>query len=107
MRRSLARRTTLSRRRSLSLAACAVAVLGAPLGASAQVDTTTRPGVSVRLNYDAGTRPGVIVLPVRGAGGDSVRAIVQRDFDYGDRTSVITVAAADTPLLADGRVDDA
>ena len=58
-----------------------VSALAALIGraAAAQVDTTQRPGVSVRLNYDAGTRPGVIVLPVRGADGDSIRAILQRD----------------------------
>src|SRR5205823_4850047 len=75
-----------------------------PGRARAQVDTTPRPGVSVRLNYDAGTRPGVIVLPVRGPDADSIRAIVQRDLDYGDRVNVITGSAADAPV-ADGRIN--
>jgi TolB protein len=101
MRRLLARRPTLS---LVSLAAGAIAASLTPQRASAQVDTTTRPGVSVRLNYDAGTRPGVIVLPVRGVGGDSVRAIVQRDFDYGDRVTVITGSAGDA-VVTDGRIN--
>src|SRR6059058_1887782 len=82
------------------------ALLGALVAprAHAQVDTS-RPGVSVRLNYDAGTRPGVIVLPVRGPDGDSLRAIIQRDLDYGDRANVITGAAADSPVSPDGRIN--
>jgi TolB protein len=35
----------------------------------------------------------VIVLPVAGAHGDSLRAIFERDFDYGDRISVVRVEA--------------
>jgi TolB protein len=58
----------------------------------------------VRLDYDAGTRPGVIVLPVHGANGDSIRAIMQRDLDYGDRVVVVTGSAADSPVTA-GRIN--
>ncbi|AHG91088.1 WD40-like beta Propeller containing protein [Gemmatirosa kalamazoonensis] len=85
-------------------AALALSALALPTAARAQVDTNPRPGVSVRLNYDAGTRPGVIVLPVRGAGGDSIRAIIQRDLDYGDRVNVVTGSAADAPMT-DGRIN--
>jgi TolB protein len=56
-------------------------------------DSTTR-GVRIGLTYDPGTRPGVVVLPGRGAGADSVRAILQRDLDYGDRVTVIVLDAA-------------
>src|SRR5689334_164995 len=87
-----------------ALAAFALSALALPTSAGAQVDTNPRPGVSVRLNYDAGTRPGVIVLPVRGAGGDSIRAIIQRDLDYGDRVNVVTGSAADAPVT-DGRIN--
>jgi TolB protein len=61
-------------------------------------------GVSVRLTYDPRTRPGVAVLPVKGADGDSIRAILQRDLDFGDRVTVLTGRAADAPALPDGRV---
>jgi TolB protein len=76
--------------------------LATPL--AAQTDTTPRTGVGLRLTYDAGTRPGVIVLPVRGAGGDSIRAILQRDLDYGDRVVVVTGGAADSPVTG-GRIN--
>jgi len=55
-------------------------------------DTTTVPGVRLGLNYEAGTKPGVIVLPVQDeAGDDSLRVIVQRDLDYSDRMNVIAL----------------
>jgi TolB protein len=61
------------------------AALAVPLAAQ---DTTSR-GVRIGLAYDPGTKPGIIVLPVSGPGGDSVRAIVARDLDFGDRVNVI------------------
>ena len=76
-------------------------VVAAPAAAQ---DTTSRPGVSVRLTYGAGVRPGLMVLPVGGPAGDSVRAILQRDFDYGDRITVIGDSAAATIATA-GRVN--
>jgi TolB protein len=66
-------------------------------GALYAQDTTSRPGVRIGLSYQAGTRPGVAVLPVGGAGGDSVRALLQRDFDYGDRLTVIGADAVPPP----------
>ena len=55
-------------------------------------DTTTTPGVRLGLTYTAGTKPGVIVLPVQDEyGDDSLRVIVQRDLDYSDRTTVIAL----------------
>jgi TolB protein len=54
--------------------------------ASAQDSSTT---VRITLRYAPGTKPGVLVLPVSGEHGDSVRSILQRDLDYGDRTNVI------------------
>jgi TolB protein len=57
-------------------------------------DTTTVPGVRLGLNYAAGTKPGVIVLPVNDDyGDDSLRVIVQRDLDYSDRMNVIALDA--------------
>jgi TolB protein len=53
-------------------------------------DTTSR-GVRIGLTYDPGSKPGVAVLPVTGGAGDSVRAIVQRDFDFGDRVNPIVL----------------
>ena len=56
-------------------------------------DTTSR-GVRIGLAYDPGSKPGIVVLPVTGAAGDSVRAILQRDLDYGDRVNAIVLDAA-------------
>ena len=65
--------------------ALAALLVAAPLVAQ---DTTSR-GVRIGLTYDPGTKPGIIVLPVSGARGDSIRAIVQRDLDLGDRVNAI------------------
>lgn len=46
-------------------------------------------GVRIGLMYSAGTRPGLYVLPMRGQQADSIRAIITRDIDFGDRVSVI------------------
>ena len=73
-----------------SLRRALVALLvAAPLVAQ---DTTSR-GVRIGLTYDPGTKPGVVVLPVSGARGDSIRAIVQRDLDFGDRVNAIVLDA--------------
>jgi TolB protein len=73
-------------RATLLLCALAVATL-APARLRAQ-DTTTR-GVRIGLAYDPGSKPGVVILPVAGVQGDSVRAIVARDLDNGDRVTVV------------------
>lgn len=76
----------------LTIVMCAVAASGA----RAQ-DTTFRQGVQLSLRYAPGTRPGIVILPIAGQHGDSVRAILQRDLDYGDRVSVIPT---DVPTAA-------
>lgn len=60
----------------------------APGTAGAQ-DPTPPQGVRIGLTYTTGTRPGLYVLPMRGPRADSIRAIITRDLDYGDRISVI------------------
>ncbi len=74
-------------------ALAALLLLAAPLAAQ---DTTK--GVRIGLTYDAGSKPGIVVLPGKGVGADSIRAILQRDLDYGDRINVIVL---DGSLLAD------
>jgi TolB protein len=69
--------------------ASAAVVLG-PRGLRAQ-NPTVPEGVRLGLNYTLGTKPGVMVLPLDSAGGDSVRAILQRDIDYDDRATVINL----------------
>jgi TolB protein len=75
-------------RQARHLLLAALAIAGAAGAAQAQ-DTTYRQGVTIGLRYTPGTKPGLIVLPVAGAAGDSVRAILQRDFDFSDRINVI------------------
>lgn len=54
-------------------------------------------GVRVGLTYDPSSRPGVFVTAVAGATGDSVRAIIARDLDFGDRLTVISAEAGPPP----------
>jgi len=57
-------------------------------------------GVRIGLTYSAGTRPGVYILPMRGALADSVRAILGRDLDFGDRVSVVMADSGTAPTGA-------
>lgn len=79
-----------------SLAALTVAPLVTPLAAQ-----TPPGGVRIGLTYQAGAKPGVFVLPIRAAAGDSIRAILQRDLDFGDR---VTVIPGDGPASAGASV---
>ena len=66
----------------------------------AQSDTTFKGGISLVVNFDPlRSKIPVVVLPVSGAFGDSVRAIVQRDLDYSDRFVVIPIDSADPATL--------
>jgi TolB protein len=60
------------------------AIVLTPFGRGIAQDTTR-----LILRYDPNTKPGVLVLRIAGTTGDSLRAILQRDFDYGDRINVI------------------
>ena len=75
-----------ARMRAAPLLVLLMALLVSPLAARAQ-DTTH--AVRIGLTYQPGTKPGVIVLPVRGAWGDSLQGLIARDLDYGDRIEVI------------------
>jgi TolB protein len=80
-------------------AALAIGVRAYPVNAQ-NVDTTR--GVRIGLTYTPGTRPGVLVLPVEGEHGDSIRAILQRDLDFGDRVTVVALEIAALDSLSDG-----
>ena len=67
-------------------AALGIVLLVTITSAAGAQDTT---GVRLGLTYSAGTKPGVIVLPVRDDFDDSLRVTVQRDFDYSDRLTPI------------------
>jgi TolB protein len=68
------------------------------LAAGAQ-DTTYR-GITLVGNYDPlRDKLGIVVLPVSGPFGDSVRTIIRRDLDYGDRFTPIDFDASDPSVL--------
>ncbi|MGI8619482.1 MAG: hypothetical protein ACR2L6_10395 [Gemmatimonadaceae bacterium] len=71
----------------------AVGALSLALSLAAAAQEAPR-GVRIGLSYGAGVKPGVIVMPVEPVRGDSVRAIVQRDLDFGDRVTVIALDSA-------------
>ena len=63
-------------------------------------------GVRLGLIYgDGGKRPGIHVLPVAGAAGDSVRTIIMRDLDFGDRVTVLSRNTALPVPRAPGALD--
>lgn len=74
-----------------------LALLALPADAIGAQDSTYREGVRIGLTYAPGSKPGVLVLPVAGAWGDSLRAIFQRDLEYGDRINVIALPAGQVP----------
>lgn len=82
--------------RALLLAAFSAAAIGR----SAFAQDTTYRGITLVGNYDP-TRDkyGIVVLPVTGAFGDSIRTIVQRDLDYSDRFNIIDLGASDPATL--------
>jgi TolB protein len=84
-------------------AAAAVIFSAAALPVHAQ-DTTGQRGVRIGLTYAPGTKPGVVVLPVDGPGGDSVQAIIARDLDFGDRIEVIDGSGVTPTSSAGGSV---
>ena len=73
------------------IAAVASSALALTPAAARAQNPTVPEGVRLGLNYTLGTKPGVLVLPMDSTGGDSVRAILQRDIDYDDRATVITL----------------
>lgn len=51
-------------------------------------------GVSLGLQYRPGAKTTLIVLPITGTRGDSVTAMLSRDFDYSDRFTVVSSTSA-------------
>lgn len=87
--------------RSAFTVTCVVLVtLTAAVSARGQEDSTR--GVRIGLRYDPSTKPGIVVLPINGPAGDSIRRILERDFDFSDRLSVITLTSADVEYLRTG-----
>lgn len=94
--------------RRFTRSAAAIVFLTAVAASYTRAQDTTHKGVHIGLQYRQGTRPGVVVLPMLGVGGDSAQAMIQRDLDYGDRVTIIgnvgpvgaTTANVNYPLFA-------
>lgn len=82
-----------------TLRLAAAAVLAAALATPAIAQDPQR-GVRIGLTYQLGMKPGVIVLPVAGPGGDSIATIIRRDLDYGDRVTIIGAEATNAAEAA-------
>ncbi|MEO7083372.1 MAG: hypothetical protein ABI442_21080 [Gemmatimonadaceae bacterium] len=84
--------------RTLRAVCTALLAAFAPLCLHAQ-DTTFR-GITISGTYDPlHDKVNVVVLPVVGAFGDSIRAIIQRDLDFSDQVTLIPVDSTDPNSL--------
>jgi TolB protein len=80
---------------TLRFARAAVVLCLLPLPAIGQDTIPT--GVRVGLTYDPSTRPGVFVAAVAGDVSDSVRTMLARNLDFGDRLTIISAEAGPAP----------
>lgn len=76
-----------------------VAIAALVVAAPSQAQDTTARGVRIGLAYDPGSKPGIVVLPILGASGDSLKTILERDFDYSNRLTVIRLMPSDGTVL--------
>ena len=65
-----------------------------------QDTSTIDRGVRIGIIYRPGVRPGLVMLPRKGGGLDSARAMIARDLDYSDRFEIITLPGGDSIRLA-------
>ena len=93
--------------RQISLVALLAATLPLARQQAHAQDTTTQRGVRIGLTYQPGTKPGVVVLPLSGPAGDTVRAMLQRDLDFSDRVEVIGREGTSTHSTAQQAADGA
>jgi TolB protein len=72
-------------------------------GRKALAQDTTFRGITLVGNYDPlRDKIPVAVLPVSGAFGDSLRAIVQRDLDFSDRFTILPIEGGDADAARTG-----
>ena len=82
------------------VAAAVLLSVCAPVHLFAQDTSAIDRGVRIGIVYRPGVRPGLVMLPGRGAMLDSVRVVVARDLDFSDRFEVITLPGGDSIRLA-------
>jgi TolB protein len=76
----------------------ALVTLLLPAAARAQ-DSTGFRGVSLIGSYDPHGKVPIAILPIAGAFGDSLRAIVARDLDNSDRFSIVAIDTSDLAAI--------
>ncbi len=92
---SIVSRVVRGRRAAGAVAfALLTAALLTPAGAGAQ---ERQPGVTLTLEYQPGRRIAIMVLPIMGASGDSIKTILERDLDYSDRFQHVPAISAPEP----------
>lgn len=80
--------------RLLALSVLLAATSLAPQAITAQ----QRPaGVSITLEYEPGRRISIMVLPIAGASGDSIKTIIERDLDFSDRFQHVPAISVPEP----------
>jgi len=70
-----------------------VSAVGVPVAESQE----RQAGVSITLEYSAGKRIAIMVLPIAGASGDSLKTIIERDLDFSDRFQHVPAISAPVP----------
>ncbi len=74
---------------------CALALLTVARSTATAQDRPV--GVTIDGGYAPGTRLGVMVLPINGAAGDSLKLIMERDLDFSDRFQHVPSIAPPAP----------
>ncbi|MEO7520499.1 MAG: hypothetical protein ABIW79_01655 [Gemmatimonas sp.] len=84
-------------RAPIRLATAALTLMFALLPGTPTAARAQETGVTLRLEYRPGSKTSLMVLPIRGASGDSVAAILSRDLDFSDRFTIVPSSAATQP----------
>lgn len=87
---------SLPRRRLGAGALSVIGVLIATAQLSSAQGTTPNAGVRLQLAYERGTKPTVAVIAVPGEVGDSLEAMLARDWRFGGRINVAELKPSDT-----------
>lgn len=89
--------------RATALAFVAALAMTAGTSRMALAQDTTFRGITLIGNYDPlRDKIAVAVLPVSGAFGDSLRAIIQRDLDFSDRFTILPIEGGDADAARTG-----
>jgi TolB protein len=76
---------------------CMTALCISIAASGAALSAQDAPGVRLGIQNRPGQKPSLLVLPIRGAFGDSIAAMVSRDLDYSDRFTLVPTSTAAEP----------